>query len=221
MSVSSLNSFKGSTQQNIGYLYIDYLAFQNTFCSLGPYLNSLSFLVSSIRAYILVLQLSKNLLQKLRNLRNPLTLIIFISTSYSKIALTFNSYIQIFLSQIIYLRKSTYCLQNLYLDSFTSKFTFYSFYRTLYIYFLYSFRVFKQIKILLKYTTIKLSKYFYKIQLIIVWKLVGVLVSLKGITKYLKYPRYILKVVFYLLPSLIQIKLYTPFKSKVVNYYIP
>ena len=55
------------------------------------------------------------------------------------------------------------------------------------IYNLYSSSVYKYIRILLKYTITKISKYFFNMLLMNAWKVTRALINSKDITKYLKY----------------------------------
>jgi len=58
----------------------------------------------------------------------------------------------------------------------------------------------------------------FNIWLIIVWNMVGILVSSNGRIKYSKCPNLVLNIVFHLYSSLIRSRLYTLGRFKAVNY---
>ncbi len=158
------------------------------FSSPSVHLNLTSFFIKLVRGYITSLYPFRNFQQKFIKAINTLMSFRFISISHSLITLILSQYIYTSLQVIINPRNYTLYQWNLHFNTSTRSLLSYSVYSILYTYHLYSLRVFKQIRILLRYTIIKVLIYLYKIVLIIVQNIISMLVSLKGITKYLKCP---------------------------------
>ena len=202
----------------MGLLIILYLIWLKVSCYFYIYLKTLSLFINFIRGIVNRLNLLTKHRQKLMNLRNPRISLIFIDYNQNLTISIFLLFISMIFSRILNLKQLISWLQKVFLYTLIYRLVCFNVFKIKCIYFLYSSIVLMKMKILFKQITIILSIKSFKIWLIIAWNIVSILINPNSKIKYLKYPNLVLNAVFYLYSFLIWIRLYTPGKSKVINY---
>ena len=143
----------------------------------------------------------------------------FSRVSYSLIAQIFLGSSFIFPSSRMNPRKDTFLTLNRHFSSFNQESTLARALRTYSICSLYSSSILEQISILSRQQMTVFPKYSLRIVLFYLQQVVGALVSLNSITRYLQNPPSTTKAVIYLCPSLIQIKLKALSQSNLVKIF--